>query len=98
MTTHTDATAAQTEYTMTDHGTIVLGTSTFTVESQTFHNGHVMTWLTGARGAVYFLRGYLERGGDSGRRQVVSWKSGQPLRVRGNEVQVMHVGDIIEAL
>ena len=28
--------------------------------------------------------------------QIISWKNGQPYRVRGNEVQAVTVGDIIE--
>lgn len=52
--------------------------------------------LTGVRGATYFLRGFL--GDDTGKRQVISWKSGQPLRVRGNEVRVLHLGDTIEVV
>lgn len=69
--------------------TITLGTQSFTVEV-TEHT----TWLTGTRGGVYFLRSFL--GEDNGLRQVISWKSGQPLRVRGNEVRVYALGDIIE--
>lgn len=52
--------------------------------------------LTGVRGATYFLRGFL--GDDTGVRQVISWKSGQPLRIKGNEVRVIVLGDVIEVL
>jgi hypothetical protein len=47
---------------------------------------------------MYFLRGFLYRKGqgDTGLRQVISCKSGQPLRVLGNEVRVYHIGDQIE--
>jgi hypothetical protein len=74
--------------------TITLGKQSFTVEAQLFDNGHTMVWLTGARGGVYFLREFA--GNDTGLRQVISWKSGQPLRVAGNEVCVYHVGNVIE--
>lgn len=73
---------------------ITLGRTTYAVEEWTFETGDTMTVLTGPRGAQYFLRGYL--GPDNGRRQVISFKSGQPLRVRGNEVRVFHLGDLIE--
>lgn len=54
--------------------------------------------LAGPRGATYFLRGFIERGGDTGLRQVISWKSGQPLRQRGNEIRVVRIGDVIEVV
>jgi hypothetical protein len=50
--------------------------------------------LTGPRGAAYFLRGFT--GPDTGLRQVISWKSGQPLRKNGNEIRVIRIGDVIE--
>jgi len=82
-------------YTMTDAGTVTLGRTTYRVETQTMtETGNVGTWLYGPRGAVYFLREYL--GADDGLRQVISWKSGAPLRVRGNEVRVYLLGDVIE--
>lgn len=69
--------------------TVTLGTTTYTVEA-----GPDTTWLTGPKGAVYFLRGFLNT--DDGLRQVISWKSGSPLRVKGNEVRVLHLGNVIE--
>lgn len=51
-------------------------------------------YLAGPRGGVYFLRGFL--GQDTGVRQVISTKSGQPLRVHGNEVRVLLLGDTLE--
>lgn len=82
-------------YTVTEAGTVTLGRTTYRVEVQARANGEVMTtWLHGPRGAVYFLRGFL--GADNGLRQVISWKSGQPLRVRGSEVRVVILGDVIE--
>lgn len=91
---NTDTTAAGANYTLTDEGTITLGRTTYRVEVQRFTNGTDAVWLYGPRGAVYFLRGFL--GTDNGLRQVISWKSGQPLRVRGNEIRVIHIGDTIE--
>lgn len=87
--------------TTTNHNTVTLGRTTYTVQSFTHNwteNGtdHEMTdtILTGPRGATYILRPFL--GQDNGLRQVISFKSGQPLRVNGNEVRVHHIGDIIE--
>lgn len=88
-----------------DAGTVTLGATTYTVSELLFSEYHDAVrnvdvparaeWqLTGPRGAVYFLRGYL--GTDNGVRQVISWKSGNPLRVRGNEVRVVVLGDMIE--
>lgn len=97
MTTGADFTAAGTEYTLTDCGTIQLGRSTFRVEIQDYaETDGRMVWLYGARGAVYFLRGFL--GADDGVRQVISWKTGQPLRDSrtGAEVRVVAIGDVIE--
>jgi hypothetical protein len=54
------------------------------------------TFLTGPRGALYFLRGFT--GADNGIREIVSCKTGAELRDRaGRIVRVMVVGDIIEA-
>ena len=74
---------------------LTLGTQTFTVE---FSDDHDRVWLIGKRGAVYFLREFMYawHGKDDGLRQVISWKSGQPLRCKGNEVRVYQYGDIIE--
>lgn len=69
--------------------TVTLRTSIFTIS--TIGNDTV---LTGTRGAQYFLRKFL--GEDKGLRQVISYKSGQPLRIAGNEIRVRHIGDIIE--
>ena len=54
----------------------------------------VDTHLIGPNGAEYFLRGYL--GEDTGARQVISFRSGAPLRIKGNEVRVTIFGDVIE--
>lgn len=74
---------------------VTLGKTTYQVE---YWADSDTTVLTGPRGAQYFLRGFLYRRGasDTGLRQVISFKSGQPLRVRGNEVRVYLLGDVIE--
>jgi hypothetical protein len=84
-------------WTMTGLGEVTLGRSKFRVERQDYtdRSSHT-TWLHGERGAVYFLRPYAERGGDTGLRQVISWKSGAPLRQQGNEVRVVEFGTHIE--
>ena len=87
-------TAANTEYTTTNAGTVKLGTATYAVEIQTFHNGTEMIWLTGARGGVYHVRPY--RNAKDGLCQVASWKTGMPLIQRGQEVRVIRIGDILE--
>jgi hypothetical protein len=90
-------TASGQGYTLTDLGEVTLGRSTFRVERQDYtDSARHMTWLHGSRGAVYFLRGYMERGGDTGLRQVISWKSGAPLRQQGNEIRVLEFGTHIE--
>lgn len=89
-------------HTVTPAPPVTLGTTTYSVEVTTYtfstDSGREVTtrrvWLTGPRGALYFLREFT--GADDGLRQVISWKSGQPLRVRGNEVRVYHLGDVIE--
>lgn len=83
-------------WTIEDRGTVNLGTTAYTVEVQTFENGSHETRLTGPRGATYFLRGFISRNGDTGLRQVISYKSGAPLRVKGNEVRVYELGNVIE--
>lgn len=91
----TDTVTPDLTYTMADCPPVTLGSTTYRVETQTMHGtGNVETWLHGPRGAVYFLRPYL--GDDSGLRQVISWKSGHELRVRGNRIRVYLIGDLIE--
>lgn len=82
------------QYTLTAAAPIVLAGTTYTVEIQTYDDGRQTVHLTGPRGAAYFLREFL--GADTGLRQVISWKSGQPLRRKGNEIRVVHIGDVIE--
>lgn len=57
---------------------------------------HSDTYLEGARGGFYYLRPYL--GQDTGRRQMVSMKSGGNYRIKGNPVEVIEVAGIIEFL
>lgn len=96
-------------YTLQQFAPITLGKTTYEVERQVSTwvdsmDGKTKSsetiWLTGPRGASYFLRASIQSmtGTDSGMRQVVSWKSGQPLRVQGNEVRVTLLGDIIEVV
>lgn len=78
---------------------VTLGKTTYKVEEWDFHaqdgtRYESMTVLTGPKGAQYFLRGFL--GPDTGLRQVISMKSGAPLRQRGNEIRVIRLGDVIE--
>ena len=94
-TTAATSTAAGTTYEMRDGGTVTLAGTTYTVEHQVYATtGGTTTWLTGPRGAVYFLRGY--RNDETGLRQVISWKSGAELRKHGNEVRAVLVGDVVE--
>lgn len=99
MTTSTHTHGAYT-WTETDLGTITLGRTTYRAMRQTHTSGDAAgtstVHLTGPRGAGYFLRGYL--GEDTGLRQVISWKSGAPLRDSRTqaEVRVLEFGDHIE--
>lgn len=84
-------------YTRHDLEPVTLGKTTYAVHTLHIHStGNVVTNLVGPRGAIYFLRGFIEPKGDTGLRQVISFNSGNPLRVQGNEVRVYHFGDIIE--
>jgi len=86
------------------HGTVTLGKTTYQVEeivinglddqSQPYRDAS--TYLIGPRGARYLLRPFIEKNGDSGLRQVISMGSGAPLRIRGTEVRVHAIGNIIE--
>lgn len=86
----------------TELAPVTLAGSEFTVRECVFtwtdRDGKTRTgsevFLTGARGAEYFLRGFLN--GDNGLRQVISCKSGAPLRKHGNEIRVIRIGDILE--
>lgn len=86
--------------TVTPDGTTTLGTSTFEVRRLVFEhpgaNPRTETHLVGKRGSVYMLRPYLERKGDSGIRQVISFNTGAPLRQKGNEVKAIEIAGVIE--
>lgn len=82
------------DYTMIDAEPVKLGSSIYQVKVQRFNNGQETVHLTGPRGAEYYLLGSL--GEDTGLRKVISWKSGNPLRVKGNEVKVIHIAGVIE--
>lgn len=77
--------------------TVTLAGQTFTTE---VHRSEVSpscdtVYLTGKRGGVYFLRGFL--GEQTGYYEVISWKSGAPLRDKCQRpVRVHWLGDIIE--
>jgi hypothetical protein len=92
--------AADITWTTTDAGTVKLGRTTYKVEITNYMDGAElvdrMVYLTGPRGATYFLRGFL--GEDTGVRQVISSKSGQPLRDSRTqqEIRVVELGDVIE--
>ena len=76
---------------------VTIGGRQFTVETSTWGAaGRTLTntVLTGPKGAKFFLRPVP--GADTGDRQVVSYKSGQPLRINGTEVRVIQIGDILE--
>lgn len=81
-------------YTLTAAPAVELAGKPYAVEIQTYADGSTDVHLTGPRGALYFLREFL--GADTGVRQVISWKTGQPLRSKGNEIRVVHIGDVIE--
>lgn len=81
-------------YTLTAAPAVELAGKTYAVEIQTYADGSQDVHLTGPRGAAYFLREFL--GADTGVRQVISWKSGNPLRSKGTEIRVIHIGNVIE--
>lgn len=94
-TTAATSTAAGTDYEMRPAAPVTLAGTTYTVEHQVYATtGGCTTWLTGPRGAVYFLRAYSND--NTGLRQVISFKSGTELRRRGNEVLAVLVGDVVE--
>jgi hypothetical protein len=83
-------------YTISDGDPVVLAGTTYRVQRMTY-DGDVLpenVFLYGPRGGGYFLRGFL--GDDNGLRQVISWKSGAPLRVAGNEIRVVDVAGVLE--
>lgn len=95
--------------TTADRGTVTLGRTTYQVRELLF-SAYVDAisgderpakseyHLVGPRGATYLVRPFLYRNPahDTGVHQVISLTSGAPLRVRGNEVRVVVLGDVIE--
>lgn len=78
-------------------GVLELAGKTFTVSTVPFgsYPGGVLTLLTGKRGGQYFLRPFM--GEHDGSFEVVSEKTGAPLRDRsGRAVVVVRLGDVIE--
>lgn len=88
------------ELTTVHDGTVTLRGTTFNVERITFTyddgTENTETHLIGARGAAYLLRGFIERGGDSGIRELISLKSGAPWRKHGNAIRVIEIAGVIE--
>lgn len=86
--------------TTTEDGTIELRGTKFEVQrmTHTFNDGETTTdtYLYGPRGAMYMLRPFIERKGDSGIRELISMKSGAPWRKRGNPVRVIEIAGVIE--
>ena len=88
--------------TVTPDGSVCLGTTTYAVQRNTYvHPGadiRTETHIIGPKGSVYLLRPFIERGGDTGLRQVISLNTGAALRRRGNEVRVIEIAGVIEQL
>lgn len=88
------------ELTTDQDGTVTLRDTMFDVERLTFTYADgtetTETHLIGKRGARYLLRPLLERGGDSGIREVISLKSGAPWRKGGNSIRVIEIAGAIE--
>lgn len=83
-------------YRMIECEPIKLGNTTYAVTIQEFDDERLpaTTWLRGPRGAEYTL--VPETVENTGRYRVISWASGAPLRVKGNEVRVILLGNMIE--
>lgn len=83
-------------YSIQDAGTIKLGRTTYKVEIQRMDNdGEDITWLKGPRGGAYMLQP-LDSFANNGIYRVRSFGSGACLHVRGNEVRVVMLGNLIE--
>lgn len=86
-------------YRMIECDSIKLGKTVYEVKIQEFDKKDEnltpsVTWLRGPRGGEYVLS--PESFEDTGRYRVISWATGAPLRVQGNEVRVTLLGDVIE--
>ena len=87
-------------YTMQDAGTVKLGRTTFKVRIQQLDatdefEGSTVTWLQGPRGGDYTLEP-VSHFNNTGIFRLLSFNSGSFLRVQGNELRVLMVGDLIE--
>lgn len=72
---------------------VTIAGRTFTADTE---GGDTM-FLTGPRGGVFFLRPF--GGEQTGRYEVISWKSGAPLRDRCQRaIRVLWIGDVIEQI
>lgn len=83
-------------YSLQEAGTIKLGRTTYTVKIQR-NDGYeeVTTWLHGPRGGAYLLQS-ISQLNDTGIYRAMSLVSGKFLHVRGNEVRVLMLGNLIE--
>lgn len=85
-------------YTMQAAGTIKLGRTTYKVEIQKMDSdGEDITWLTGPRGGAYMLHP-LNPFDNNGVYRIRPFNSDGFLRVQGNEVRVVMLGNAIEVL
>lgn len=101
-----NATTTEVRYDSIPMPDVTIGNTTFKVEvwhhewiDHLRDDAHCMsttTVLTGPRGAQYQLAPLNDP--HDGVYAVVSLGSGRELRVRGNAVRVVHIGDVIEAL
>lgn len=82
-------------YTLQDAGKVKIGKTTYAIEIQEIDNCETVVWLKGPRGGAYMLEP-VNRIVDNGVRRLLSFNSGSFLRVQGNEVRVVMIGDIIE--
>jgi hypothetical protein len=92
-----DFQAAGEQYTMLAGADLKIRSTTYTVETQVYKDDNYkpVTYLTGPRGASYFLRAYTNQ---AGLFQVISWTTGMPLRILGNPVEVIQLGNILEVV
>lgn len=79
---------------VTRGGSVMLGSELHTVEVVDVPCRHLR--LRGPRGALHFLRPITASGDDTGLRQIVSARSGQPMHQDGHEIRAVLIGDVIE--
>ena len=84
-------------YRMIECAPVKLGKTTYEVTIQRYdENKYPDTiWLRGPRGAEYTLVPE-SIANETGRYRVISFRSGAPLRSKGNEIRVTLLGNIIE--